>query len=237
MKDFGDQIMKTLLSITIFFLILCCSAFAQTNNQNCPNIEIISPTSAVQEGETISFSASFGGDVHNYDVKYKWTIDKGTLIDGQYTNFIQVATDGLNGEIITATFEIEGLPSHCKNKFSDVAVVAERISCGFSLDEYDKIPLSEELARLDNFLISLQEDSDSKGFVWMTIDQNESVENAKKHIKRLVQHIKYRKAKKEKITFAIEKSDQRRTRLMIIPDDAEFPNCEKCEMIKGSDIE
>ena len=117
-----------------------------------------------------------------------------------------------------------------------MGVIAAGIACGLPFDEYDKIEWSDELARLDSFFIRLQEDSDSEGFVWMMIDEKESLESAKKHIARLVKHIKFRKAAKDKIIFAIEKSNYHRTRLIIVPDGAELPGCENCEIIKGKDF-
>src|SRR5687767_1880997 len=116
--------MKQILSLIIFTFLFCLSAVAQTENQSCPNIEIISPASVVQPGETMFFSASVSSEVKSHDVKYKWSVDKGTIFDGgQSTTSIKIATEGLSATTITATLQIEGLPENCKGTFSEVGVV------------------------------------------------------------------------------------------------------------------
>ncbi len=229
------MIMKQILSLIIFTLALCFSAFAQIDKLPCPNMEIIAPVSVVQPGETMFFSVSVGSEVKNYDVKYKWTVDRGTIINGQNTNTIQISTKGLSDTTVNAKFEIEGLPENCESKISEIGVIAQELPVE-PYDQYRKISLLEEVVRLDSFIIALQQYPDSKGFIWITINEKATAESAKKHIRRLVKHIKFRKFAKERIIFAVEKSSNHHTILVIVPNGAEFPSCEKCEIIKGKDL-
>ena len=45
-------------------------------------------------GETMSFSVLIQGEGKN-NLKYKWTVDKGTIVEGEETTVVQVSTEGL----------------------------------------------------------------------------------------------------------------------------------------------
>lgn len=219
----------------IFVLLFCISTFAQNGSSQCPLVTIIEPNSAVQPGETISFSVLIQGKVKD-TLEFSWNIDKGVILEGQGTSEIHVSTEGLDSETVTATFEIEGLSNSCQSKFQVVGIVAPTIGCGLPTDEYGKIPFDDELLRIDSFLIELQQDSEYQGFIWIKTDENETVAGIKKHIQKLVKHIKFRKVPIDKFIFAIEKSDSHITRLVRVSKFNELPKCEDCEIIKGSDI-
>ena len=227
--------MKKTLSIAILTFLFCLSASGQTENQPCPSIEIVSPAFVIQPGETMFFFASVSNEIKNNDFKYKWSLDKGTIVEGQGTSTIRIATEGLSDTTITATFEIEGLPKNCKIRVSEMGVIAQALPIE-PYDDYGKISWSDELTRLDSFFISLQQNPGYIGFVWMQTDEKESIASAKKHIERILKHIKYRKVKKERFIFAIEKSNYRRTRLITASSRAKLPECEDCEIIKGKDF-
>lgn len=83
----------------------------------------------------------------------------------------------------------------------------------------------------------MQQNPGYKGYVWITSAKNESIINLKKHIRKLVRHIKFRKISPSKIIFAIEKSEYRQTTIIIFPEGAELPKCEDCQIIIGSDLQ
>lgn len=169
------------------------------------------------------------------NLKYKWTVDKGTIVEGQETSVIRISTEGLEDTVLKATFEIEGLPNGCQNKFQEIGVVAPTVQCRCH-DEFGRLPLEDELARMDMFLAELQKDSTYEAFIWINTDKEETIADVKKHIQKLVEYIKLRKVPLERFIFAIEKSDAHRTRLMHILKTQELPKCENCEIIKGSDL-
>lgn len=176
---------------------------------------------------------SFGR--RNYNVKYKWTVDKGTIINGQETTAIQVSNEGLEDTVIRAMLEVEGLPKDCNNNISDEGVIAARLPIE-PFDQYGKISWEDELMRFDSFLIYLDNNPKSKGYVCITTEKKESILSLKKHIRKLVKHIKFRKILLDKIIFATEKSDHHRTTIITIPEGAEILKCENCEILKGSEF-
>jgi hypothetical protein len=94
------------------------------------------------------------------------------------------------------------------------------------------------LARLDAFFIALMNNPDDRGFIQISVGENDTIEQIKKHIQKLIRHVKYRKFPAERLIFAIEKIEKLEsstTRLLRLPRDVELP-CDKCEIINGKDF-
>lgn len=228
--------MKKILSLVFIVIILTASIFGQSDNQTCPKIEIIGPTAAIREGDIMTFSVSPKTRIKNEKAIFIWSVNYGKIIKGQGTSEIEVDTNGIDDTVLTATLQISNLPLGCKNSFSEIGVVFTIIDPVLT-DTYGKISLKEELERIDLLLIELQNAPDATGFVWIRLDDTESIESAKKRVEQLVKHIKYRGFLKERIVFAIEKTNVLETELIRLPSGLKFPNCGNCEIIKASDIE
>ena len=78
----------------------------------CPAISVTGPSSVVQPGETMTFTANVSGGSQT-DVTYDWSVDKGTIIEGQGTPVITVSTEGLSDTTVTATVLVGGLCEKC----------------------------------------------------------------------------------------------------------------------------
>lgn len=234
-ENFRGKIMKKIIFTIIPILLFSIFTSAQSENSKCPSIIVTAPGTVVQEGEIMFFSASVGNEEKNFNVKYKWTVDKGTIINGQGTTTIQVSTEGLSDTTVTATFEIEGLPEVCAANDSDTGVIAPKLpDC--SLDEYGKLSLEDEMTRFDAYLADLSFNPQLEIFVQISTDKDESFTDVKKHIRKLVKYIKEREIAPNRVIFAITKSENRMTRIWRVPLGAEMPKCEDCEIFKGSDL-
>lgn len=228
--------MKKILSTIIFVLLFCLSGFAQNTNSQCPTITILGPSSVVQPDEIMFFTATINGEVKNYKTKYKWTVDKGTIIEGQGTTVIRVSTEGLSDTTVTANFEIEGLPKDCINNDSETGVIVG-LPIGEPYDTYGKLSIYDELARFDSFLLAIYGNgSEYYGFIVIYIKEKEISALTKKRLKMLAENLDRRKFSRERIIFAIGKSGKDYTYLWIVPPGAELPKCEGCKIIKGSDL-
>ncbi len=227
------------LKQTIFTLFLiaafCIFSFAQTEKPVCPTIKVVGPDSVLRVDETAFFSAELGGEAKNYKIEYEWKVENGEIAGGQGTSQIKVLPKE-HGANLKATVAIKGLPENCSNIKSEVAGIATNICDRIEFDNYGKIPLMDEIARLDNFMASLSQDESYKGYIHITTDKDESIEEVKEHIQLLLKHIRFREFPKEKIIFAIEKSERHSTTLRIITEDMEITVCENCEIIKGKDL-
>lgn len=156
--------MKQIILITLI-LLNNTILFAQEREIDCPVIGVNPPNAAVSPGENMRFSTSLDESlIKNLNIKINWTVDVGTIISGQGTNEIVVATDGLNDATITASIEVLGLPEICVNKYFDTGIVAG-LPIGEPIDNFGEIPNDDVRARTDSLFISLQSDPNSKAFI------------------------------------------------------------------------
>jgi hypothetical protein len=72
-----------LISITFFSWLLCGVCFGQ-----CPTLSVVGPPGVTNPGDKMTFRVD-GGAV---DLKYSWTVSAGTIVGGQATPAIFVAT-------------------------------------------------------------------------------------------------------------------------------------------------
>jgi hypothetical protein len=131
----------------------------------CPTISISCPTDLVTAGTpaTVSVNVSGGG---NFNVTYNWTVSAGTITGGQGTPSITIDTTGQEGQNITATVELGGLPPECDRtescSFSVQGRAPDVVSRKF--DEYADLRFNDEKARLDNFAVQLQQEPGAQGY-------------------------------------------------------------------------
>lgn len=152
--------MKSLIVTSIFFIAAVAGASAQ-----CPVISMIGPSSDVAPGDTINFIANVsGGDVKSTPT-YKWVISAGKIKSGQGTPVIEVDSTGLDGQSVTATADIGGFGMQCPSSGSVTAFVAAAPKGAQKYDEFGKINNEDEMARLDNFAIGLQNDPLATGYI------------------------------------------------------------------------
>jgi hypothetical protein len=113
--------MKNHIFSIIIVLFFTVQYFAQ--NSVCPSISVFGPKQLVKSGETMTFTVDVKGE--NIDkIEYKWTVSNGTIISGQGTSAMIVATtEDMAGQTVTATIEIIGLPKNCPNLASATSEV------------------------------------------------------------------------------------------------------------------
>lgn len=147
--------MKKAIFTAIFILTFCIFSFGQTqNNPNCPEIKVTGPSSVTSPGETMTFMVNVS-DVDLDKIEYQWSVDKGTIIEGQGNPVIVVSTDGLDEATITANVKIKNLPQGCSDSISETGIVAPICILPITLDEFGKLPISDEKARLDAVAVEI----------------------------------------------------------------------------------
>ena len=82
---------------------------------SCPSLSINGPSSAVQPGETMTFTANVSGGSQS-SVTYDWSVSNGQIQSGQGTPVITVSTVGLTDTTVTATLNIGGTNCDCIDK-------------------------------------------------------------------------------------------------------------------------
>lgn len=228
--------MRNFFVICISIIVLSISIFAQNETKPCPTVTMISPAVMTTPGEVMTFSVKVGDDTDNSKLKYDWTVSLGTIIEGKNTSAITIATTReMSGANITAKVEIQGLPNDCAAELSEtVSIQSLPTVCDF--DNYGKVSWEQEAGRLDNLFSAVLDNPECIAFIRLFTAENETIEQAKKRVKKIVKHANLREFPKRRLIFAIEKSDGERTVTFIFRENSESLECENCEIIKGEDV-
>ena len=226
--------MKKLVFASVFILILSFLTSAQEENQPCPEIKIKGPNGVLFPEETVFFTATTNFEKQN--IQYEWTVKtvKPEIgFGGQGTSMISIFTNkDLIDSNISVTVKIKGLPKNCNNTATEkFPVVNNVIGCGMPLDSFGKIAPPIKYAKIDNFLVALQNNPDAKGYVLFQVEETENPKSIKNNILDFFRHVKFRKFDTKQILFDVCESDIHRTAFWIVPEGAETPKPETCKEI------
>lgn len=95
----------------------CCLASCE-----CPTISVTSSKKTVYKGETVEFTVDVNGGSQT-DINYNWTVENGTIIEGQGTSKIKVQIS--SGETATAIVDIGGLCESCPTSDSESVKISK----------------------------------------------------------------------------------------------------------------
>jgi hypothetical protein len=232
--------MRNILAVFIATLILSISSFAQSETKPCPTIKMTSPAGITNPGETMTFSVKLENEKDVSNLKYEWTVLAGTMVEGQFTSAITVATTPeMGGSTVTAKVSVQGLPSNCSNEAVETAAIAPMIGCVL-LDDYGKVSSGIEKAMLDGLFANLLNNPEFIVFFRLGREENETIKQTKSRIKRIVKLANFRRIDKKLLVFVVSKSEKNPfgylTSAYLIPKNKKFPECENCEIIKGEDV-
>ena len=137
------------------------------------------------------------GNINEEKANYKWSVDRGTIVEGQNTPVIKVDTTGLDDTIINATIEIEGLPNNCARTASKTGVIAG-CKLPITLDTYENLSLNDEKARLQPLISELQSKPDMIAFFIISFTKTDKLELAKSRARRITDYFKSKGVSKNK---------------------------------------
>ena len=130
----------------------------------CPTVTVSCPdTDTLTQPNT--FTAKVTGGDPNVTPTFDWTVSAGTIGGGQGTGSITVNMSGNKaGTIITATVDVGGYDRSCPTSNSCTIMPGDPPSSR-KVDEYGDIPTGDEKARLDNYVVELQNDPTAQGYL------------------------------------------------------------------------
>lgn len=129
----------------------------------CPTIEIVCPTS-IGIDQPLTFTSRANGGTPSIPAVYNWTVSAGSIIEGQGTNTIKVDTLGLAGQTVRAYLTMPGYGTLNCSADCGVSIPVPRITSR-KFDEFPDIQRNDEKARLDNFVIEMQNDPSATAYV------------------------------------------------------------------------
>ncbi len=152
---------KTVLPALLSAIFFSVGTFAQ-----CPELSITAPSDEVIAGESVTFNANIvsGESKSAIPLSFNWSISAGTINSGQGSSVITVDTADLAGQTVTATLQIGGLPAACARTASATASVKPSV-VAVKIDEFGSVNEESEWARLDNFVIVLNNEPNAEGYI------------------------------------------------------------------------
>ena len=157
-----------------------------TIQPSCPSVEISCPTN-ISADQPVSFSARVAGGNPIIAPIYNWTVSGGTIIDGQGTSLIKVDTQGLAGQTIKATLTMGGHTLDCSATCTLAIPIPGAKPLKF--DEFPDISRNDEKARLDNYVVELQNDPTAIGYVLVYPARARKTTDAQKHSSRIIDYL------------------------------------------------
>lgn len=153
----------------------------------CPTIEIVCPAN-VGIDQPLTFTSRYSGGTPAIEPKYDWTVSAGTIIEGQGTNTIKVNTAGLAGQTVRAYLSMPGYGSLSCSADCGVSIPLPRI-VSRRFDEFPDIQRNDEKARLDNFVIELQNDPTATAYVVIYPGRGSKRGEVQHHASRIVEYM------------------------------------------------
>ncbi len=163
----------------------------------CPNLDVAGG-GVVIPGQPMNFSANLSGGSGNSAVSYQWTVSAGRISGGQGTSSITVDTTGLENTSVTATVKISSpCPTQtCTTTASETGSVAKKPTAVL-VDEFGALNADAVRARIDAFIVALQNNPGSQGYI---INNGTAKEVAARE-KLINNHLSFRKFPAGQITM------------------------------------
>ncbi len=160
---FSNLIMFALVLFTGAASVAAQKPKPKPTTPSCPDIYLSSPDSA-KSPQPLNFSVNVSGGDANITPTYNWTVSAGSIESGQGTPTITVGSAGIEGQSVTATVDVGGFPRECLTSKSGTTQVEMAVEAR-KIDEYGKTNLEDQMARLDNFAVQLQNEPNATAYI------------------------------------------------------------------------
>jgi hypothetical protein len=151
----------------------------------CPTVRVSCPDS-ITENAPVTFTATISGGEGVAYRTYNWKVSAGTITSGQNTSSITVDTKGLAGQTIRADLEVSGYDEPCP---ASCEVTIPKPPKSHQFDEYYNIARNDEKARLDNYVIELQNEPSEKGYIIINPSRRARKGEAEARAKRISDYL------------------------------------------------
>jgi hypothetical protein len=153
----------------------------------CPTIDIVCPTN-IGIDQPLTFTSRYTGGTPSITPVYEWSVNAGTIMEGQGTNTIKVNTTGLAGQTVRASLSMPGYGTLLCSAACSVSIPVPRI-VSRKFDEFPDIQRNDEKARLDNLVIELQNDPSATAYVVIYPGRGSKRGEVQYHANRIVDYV------------------------------------------------
>ncbi len=230
--------MKRIFLSLIFIFAFCIGTFAQTNEiLPCPTLSVMGPPGIPQPDEPITFTAQLSEEAQKYDLKYRWSVSSGTIVEGQGTLSLKILQKDL-GETPTVTIEIKALPTNCSTIASETIPVCDCVQV-IQVDEFSISASRINKAALDNFATELQKNPNAQGYIIELFDGGVSPKAVEAKNRQIYSYLTKMRLDKSRFTILNglaklnDLADKNLTQFFIAPAGATPPYCADCITAKA----
>ena len=197
--------------------------FGQANKISlCPTLSLTGPAGIPKPDEPISFTANLSNEAEKYNLKYKWTVSGGEIIEGQGTSTSKVLQKELGGNL-TVTIEIIGLPKDCANTASETAGT----DCSFPIpkliDEFTDSIAQKDKTRFDKIATDVKGDPTTQLYVLAWHFKNSPQETVKRKEQDIFDSLTAAGIEKDRITLVFDFAERESIQFWIVPAGATPP--------------
>ncbi len=164
----------------------------------CPHIYVYGDGLPFYETGIVHFS------IPTYDLKsvekpaFNWKVSAGKIVEGQGTSKIKVDLSNSDTKRITAFAEVGGLPLPCeKVGFSTIDVSSK----AYQVDHAERYNYSDLAARLDSFMIMLNNNPTAKGYIIIYATRGTGAKDMERGITSVKNFFKFSKRDMSRITI------------------------------------
>jgi hypothetical protein len=181
---------------------------------------VTGPAGIPRSGEPVEFTVEVKGAAPWNPVQFKWTVSRGTIVNGQGTPTIAVPYE-LDGTSLIATVDVLGLPETCPSTASEtisycIGPVPVLVAEGsVKITAIDK-------ARLDKLAAELADRPDSQGYLIEYFPPKTTQRAVDAKIQLVLRHLK-KSVDEARITIVTETAEKPFTRYYVVPPGAMNP--------------
>lgn len=151
---------------------VCLKYVENTITRPCPYDVRIDGPDSVLEGDLITFAAFNAVTSSTTPINYKWVVTPSTakITSGLGTSAITIDTTGLGDQTVSATLDVTDDiygPKCFQNIAINTRIDRQKIPEPRRFDEFESQAFDDDKARLDTFVIELQNNPDTQGYIIM----------------------------------------------------------------------
>ena len=151
---------------------ICLRYVEETITRPCPYDVRVEGPERVIEGDLITFVAQNAASDSPNPLNYVWRVSPSNvrITSGLGTSAITVDTTGMGGQTVQAELDVSDGFNDAKCRQSNfVPTIVEKITIPppEKFDEFEALSFDDDKARLDNFVIALQNRPDAQGYIIM----------------------------------------------------------------------
>ena len=149
---------------------VCLKFVENTITRPCPYDMRIDGPDSVVEGDLITFAARNVAVNSTTPLNYKWIVtpEAAKVTSGLGTDSITIDTTGLGGQTVNATLDVTDDvygPKCFQNIAINTPVIKVTVPEPRRFDEFESQAFDDDKARLDTFVIELQNNPDAQGYI------------------------------------------------------------------------